>query len=257
MRLRAVVEKHARQQSRDRLGTALTIATAPAFVVLYGALAPDAAVPGGPRPFDAFVPGLLVFAVIMLVFSSAMAIAREVEWGAILRLKLTPLTTLELLAGISLVQLVLGAASVVLTLATAMMLGFDARGQASAVLALALIGCLASIGLGMIVASLSTSTTRAFLIASVAMFLLMLFSGVIFPRPEADLFTLGARTIGLFDALPTTHLSIGLEKVLARGVDLGALGFELASLGALSVLYFALGALTFQQRHGLGGGVRR
>ncbi|MCK6548852.1 ABC transporter permease [Myxococcota bacterium] len=254
MRLRAVFAKHARQQARDRLGTALTLSTAPAFVALYGALAPDAPVPGGPRPFDAFVPGLVVFAVIMLVFSSAMAIAREVEWGAILRLKLTPLTTTELLAGISLVQLLLGAASVALTLLTAIILGFDAQGRAAEVLVLSLIACLASVGLGMIVASLSTSTTRAFLVASVAMFLLMLFSGVVFPRPEADLFTIGARTIGLFDVLPTTHLSVGLEKVLRSGARLGDLGFELASLVALSIASFTAGAATFQRRHGLGGG---
>lgn len=256
MRIWAVFKKSVRQQLRDRLGFLLTVLTAPFFVLLYGiffAGEPGAA-PGAARPFDAYVPGLLVFSVIMLVFSAAMSVAREVEYGAILRLKLTPLSTLELLAGSSTVQLLLGAISVALTMLTAEALGFESHGKSAVILLLALIACLSSIGVGMVVASLSRSTTRAFLIASVAMFLLMLFSGVIFPRPRAEVFEVGGRSIGLFDALPTTHLSVGLEKLLQGAATSSDLSVEVSSLLALSALYFLAGAIAFQRRHRLSGG---
>ena len=71
-------------------------------------------------PFELYVPNLLVFAMIMLVFSSAMVTAREVERGTLERLRLTRMRPGEWLAGTAIAQTLLGTCSVALTFIFAM-----------------------------------------------------------------------------------------------------------------------------------------
>jgi len=194
-------------------------------------------------PFEAYVPGLLVFAVIMLIFSSSMSVVRELEAGTLSRLRLTPVSSVELLIGLSSVQLILGAVSVLATLATACLLGFRYEGSLLLAMSVAILACLASVGIGMFVASLSRTQTRAFLISSTAMFLLVLFSGIIFPQPSLTLFTIHGRAIDLFDALPTTHMATALGKVLILGAGANEVTYELFFLAAVALVNFALGAL--------------
>jgi ABC-2 type transport system permease protein len=244
VRALVVFGKCARQQRRDPIGLALTLGTAPAFVALYGLLFRDRPAArdshGAIAPFDAFVPGLLVFAVIMVVFSAAMSVAKEVESGALRRLRLTPLRAVDYLGGISLFQLLLGAGSVSLTLLTAALLGFDARGAGLSVVGLGILASAGSVGIGMMVATVSPTTGRVFLVASVAMFLLLLFSGVVFPRPEAQ----------IFDLLPTTQLHLALSTLWSTEPS-PDVGRRAAALLGLSLLYFGAGVFAFDLRHGL------
>ncbi len=200
---------------------------------------------GARTPFEAYVPGLLVFAVIMLIFSSSMSVVREVESGTLARLRLTPVTSLDLLFGLSSVQLILGLASVSLTLATAWLLGFRSEGSLILAMAIASLACLASVGIGMVVASLSKTQTRSFLISSVAMFLLVLFSGIVFPRPDVTILTVAGQTIDLFDLLPTTHMGGALGKVMTLGATTGEIAYEIIALTAISLANYVLGGLLF------------
>jgi ABC-2 type transport system permease protein len=233
-----LAEKTARQKLRDPISLALGVLTAPAFVVAYGLFF------AGERAFEAYVPGLLVFSIIMVTFSSAIGLSREVESGAALRLALTPAPTAAVLAGAGLVEAAAGAISLALSLLTAAALGFEPRGAWLALLGLGALGSTASIGLGWLAASVSPSSLRAFLVASVVMFLLLLFSGVVFPRPEAPLFTAGAYTIGLFDVLPTTHLHVALGSVV-EGAPWSALAARVGALALLSAAYLAGGVFAF------------
>ena len=79
---------------------------------------------GARTEFENYVPGLLVFAVIMLIFQSAMAVAREVEEGTLRRLQATRMTALEFLSGITAAQVLMGIVAVILTFLTAWVLGF-------------------------------------------------------------------------------------------------------------------------------------
>lgn len=195
--------------------------------------------------FELYVPGLLVFTVIMLIFSSSMSVVREVEAGTLARLRLAPVSTLSLLAGMSAAQFLLGILAVALTFGTASLVGFRSQGSLSLALLVAGVASLASVGIGMVVASLSRSVSRAFLISSMAMFLLVLFSGVIFPQPRVPLFSVAGRVVDLFDVLPTTHMGVALNKVLNLGAGLGDVGYELTWLAVISVLNFAVGGLFF------------
>jgi ABC-2 type transport system permease protein len=242
-------EKCARQQVRDRVGTALTLLTTPAFAGLYGMLGRGDV--GHDRAFDAFVPGLLVLSVIMIVFSSAMALTREVESGAMRRVRTWPVSASAVLGGSASVQLVLAVAANALTLLTARAMGATVGTSALTVLALCALTSVSSVGLGLCVAGLSQTQGRAFLVASLVMFLLLLFSGVIFPRPQVHWLTLRGMQLGPFDLLPTTHLHAALGQVLGSAKS-ESVAQRTWALSGLSALYFAAGVITFRARHGGG-----
>lgn len=190
-------------------------------------------------PFDLYVPSLLVFAVIMLVFSSAMSVAREVERGTLERLRLTRMRTVDYLAGMSLAQATLGAASVGLSLGVAVLLGFDAAGSIGLAGVVALLTAISCVGVGVVVASWSRTVSQAFVIASAFMFLLVLFSGIVFPVPDS----------AFFDVLPTVHGVRALHDVLVLGRGAGEVAAPVAKIAGLSAICFVVGWLRFRALH--------
>lgn len=196
-------------------------------------------------PFESYVPGLLVFAVIMLIFSSAMSIVKDIEAGTFARLRMTPVSAFELLGALSLVQLFTGIVSVLLTFIAAWLLGFKSEGSILLAMVIATIACMASVGIGMVIAGLSKNQGRAFLLSSIAMFLLVLFSGIVFPRPNVPVFEVGNQVVDLFDILPTTHLGSALDKVLTLGAGAGDVIYEICVLLFISLITYIIGSLLF------------
>lgn len=242
----ALLSKSARQASRDLLGLAITVLTAPLFVLFYSLIYGDSDV----VPFETYVPSLLIFAVIMLIFSSAMSIAREVEGGTLERLRMSPMGPLHYLLATSLFQGLLGAASVGLTFLSATLLGFQSAGSILLAMLVTALAALACIGLGVWVASLAKSVNQAFLIASVFMFLLLLFSGAVFPLPELSALILFGVSIGPLDLLPTVHAVNALSDVLILGKGFMEILFSLLAMTLLSALFFALGWWRFARKQG-------
>jgi ABC-2 type transport system permease protein len=199
--------------------------------------------------FETYVPGTLIFSIIMLIFLAAMTVAREIETGALRRLQLTPMTSIDLLGGITLALLLVGAASSLLSFLVALALGFNSQGSVWVAILVSVVASLSVIGLGMVVASLTRSVSQAFVVANFPLALMMFFSGVIFPIPVVKLFTIAGRTISLYDILPPTHAVVALNKILTLGAGLGEVAYELITLVVLSVLYFLAGAWLFQRMH--------
>jgi ABC-2 type transport system permease protein len=238
----AVTVKALRQQVRDRVGLALFLFTAPFFVAFYRLVFSGE---GATVDFEAYVPSLIVFSVIMLVFSSSIAVARERDRGTLERMRMTPLRPVEYLAGTSVAQAVLGTVAIALTFGVAVMLGFDPRGSLVLAFVLAATTGIACIGIGVFVASLASSVAQAFLIGSAFMFLLVLFSGIVFPLPAMATFSLAGQEWGAFDLLPTVHAVRGLHAVLVEGAPFGEIEHTLAALVVLAGAYFAAGWLRF------------
>lgn len=195
--------------------------------------------------FEVYVPGLLVVSIVMMVFTAALRVTREVESGGLKRLALTRVTPLEYLAGVSAVQFLVGLAAVALAFATAVALGFRSQGPLWLAVLIGGLTAFSVIGVGLMVAAFSRTATEAVILANVPMVLLMFFSGGVFPLPRIPLFSLGGRTFALFDILPQTHAVLALNKVLTLGGGLTEVWFELAMVLALSLLYFALGVWVF------------
>ena len=80
---------------------------------------------GSRSEFELYVPGMLILAIIMMMFSASAAIVREPEAQTLRRLKISNLSGISFLSGVSLVQIIVAALSLVLALLTAMALGYQ------------------------------------------------------------------------------------------------------------------------------------
>lgn len=199
--------------------------------------------------FEIYVPGLLIFATVMLVFQAAMAVVHEVEAGTLRRLQITRMTAFDFLGGVSAAVVLIGVVAVALTILTAWALGFRSQGPLWLALVVGAVTSLSVVGVGLVVACFTRTVTQAFLVANFPLVLFMFFAGAIFPMPRVSLFTLGGRTFGLYDVLPPTHAVVALNKVLTLGAGVGDVLYELAALLILTVIYFAVGVWLFSRTH--------
>ena len=202
---------------------------------------------GARTEFENYVPGLLIFAVILLVFSAPMAVAREVEAGTLRRLQITRMRSLDFLGGITLTQVIVGVVALLLALFVALLLGFRSQGPLWAAIVIGAIASLSVIGVGLIVACFSRTVTQAFLLANFPLAFFMFFSGAMFPVPRLTVFSIGGQSVALFDILPTSHAVIALQKIFVLGAGLNDVAYELIALTVLSGLYFAIGVWLFKR----------
>jgi ABC-2 type transport system permease protein len=204
--------------------------------------------------FEIYVPGILVFAMIMLVFLAAMTAARESEAGTLRRLQLTGISAGEYLGGMSLALVLVGLVAEFLAFGSAMLCGFRSAGPLWVAV---LVGALTSVGVigaGLVVAAFSRNVSQAFVIANFPLGLFMFFSGTVYPLPRVEVLRVGDQVIGLYDILAPTHAVAALNKVFVLGAGAGEVLYELISLVVLSGIYFGLGVWLFQRRR-LGEGV--
>ena len=204
---------------------------------------------GARTEFETYVPGLFIFAIVMLVFIASMTVVREVEAGTLHRMKITGMKSFELLGGVGLSLVIIGLLAEILALATALALGFQSYGPLWVALLIGAVTSVAVIGVGMVVAAFSKTVAQAFIIANFPLALFMFFTGAIFPIPSVILFDVAGRSISLYDILPPTHAVVALNKVLTLGAGLDEVLYELAMLLVLSAAYFAAGSWLFRRRH--------
>lgn len=202
---------------------------------------------GSRTEFESYVPGVLVFAIGLTMFSAAVGVAQEVEGRTIRRLVRTPLRSADLLGGITLVQLGIGLGAGAASLVTATVLGFRPAGPVGLVGLVWLLACLAVIGIGLVVGALARSVAQAFLLANFPFGVFMFLSGTMFPVRGVALFTVGGEEVNLLDVLPPRHAVNALNSLITYGST--DIGYELVMLGALSAGFFLLGAGLFHHRH--------
>jgi ABC-2 type transport system permease protein len=197
--------------------------------------------------FDIYVPGLLIAAIVMILFSASITIAREVEGGTARRLLMTSMSSFDFLGGITLVYLIISLLSVIITFSMAVCLGFHAYGSLFLAGLICLLMAMSAVGAGIITACFSKTMARAAIIANVPLLLLLFLGGTIFPLPYPTLFTLWGHAFTFADILPTTHAVSAINKVLGLGSGLGDIWVELTAMLVLAALYFYGGGRLFKQ----------
>ncbi|MEM1008181.1 MAG: ABC transporter permease, partial [Myxococcota bacterium] len=198
--------------------------------------------------FENYVPGLLILSVVMLLFSASMTMTYEVETGTLRRLQLSQISAFSLLSGLSLVQVLLGGLSVLLTFGVAWMLGFRSQGSILLAMLVAILTSFSVMGIGMVIAAFAQTVMEAFLFSNVPLFLLMFFSGAMRPIPKVPLLQWQGFELGLYDLLQPTHAVVALNKILSLGAGIQEIAFELVALSVLSALYLTFGIAIFQKR---------
>jgi len=199
--------------------------------------------------FDLLVPGILIVSLIMLMFTASIAFVSEVENKTIMRLKLSKISVFEYLSGISIVQLMVGIASVLLTLLTAILLGFNYAGSLAILIIIASLTSLSIIAFSLIIAGITKSAGEVLVVGNFPMFLFMFFTGAAFPLKSEALFTIAGYPINIQGLMTPTHAISALNKTLIMNMDISSIFPEIISLIVLTILYFLIGGIIFKQRH--------
>ena len=199
--------------------------------------------------FSLYVPALLGLAVMMLLFTAAAPLIREKDKGTLVRLRMSPMTTFEWLSAVSVTQVIVGVVTVALTYLAALACGYRSAGSLAALLVVAVFACLSLVGISVLVAAYLRTIFDLVTIGCFPFFVLMFFSGGMFPLPDVNLLAIGGATVHVNDVLPTTHAIHAFGKVLNLGKGLGGVAFELFAIAVLTAIYFGLGTWLFTRRH--------
>ena len=199
--------------------------------------------------FDLVTPGLLILSVILLMLSASIAIVTEVENKTMLRLKLSKLSAFEFLSGVSIIQVLVGLLSIMLTLAVAVSLGFDFKGSIALLILLAVLTSISIIAFSLIVAAVTKTANEVLVVGNFPLFLFMFFTGAAFPMQGKALFTVAGYPITLQGLMSPTHSISALNKVSIMNMGLKDILPEITALIIITIIYFIIGVWAFQRRH--------
>lgn len=200
--------------------------------------------------FELYVPGMLILAIIMMMFSASAAIVREPEIQTLKRLKLSNLSALEFLTGVSLVQIIVAAVSLVLALITASELGYKIiPGTLWFIILVGFLTSLSIIAFSLLFAAFCRSIKDVAIIATLPMLIFMFFTGAAMPIKGGTLFSIGNFDFTLTGILSPTHAINALNKVLLLGQHPVKTIPDISALVILTMIYFILGVWAFSRRH--------
>jgi len=202
----------------------------------------------GLKSVNAIVPGL--FGVILMAFPpllSALAIVREKERGSIQQVFVSPIRPVELILGKLLPYSVIAFVEMLIVLAGGILwFGVPFRGSLPVFLLASILFVLCTVGIGLLVSTLTRSQVTAMLLALVLTIMpSMLFSGFIFP-----VHTMPTPMQLYANAFPTRYF-IDLSRALAlKGVDFWRVSSQMSILAAYAVGLILIAALRFKKRIG-------
>ncbi len=202
-----------------------------------------------PSDFDMYVPALLVLAIIMVLFTAAASIIKEVDKGTITRLMMSRLTAFDFLAAVSLNQVLIGTLALVLTYLAAVSVGYRSTGSPALFLLVGGLATLSVIAISVIVAAMMRTIFELLTVGVFPFFILMFFSESMFPLPRLAFFHLAGHTFYLNDVLPTSLAVKAFNKILNFDAGFREVSFEVAGIIALTVVDFAIGWGLFYRRH--------
>lgn len=199
--------------------------------------------------FDLYVPAMLVLAAIMVMFTAAATLIKEVDRGTIQRLRLSRLSVGELLVAVSVNQVLIGVVAIGLTWLTAVAVGYHGQGSVLAVLVVGAVATLAVVAMSIVVAAFLRTLFELLTVGCFPFFGVMFFSDCMFPLPKAPLVAIGGHQVWLNDLLPTALAVRALTRILSQGAGLSDVWFETVLALGLTAGYFMLGTWLFHRRH--------
>mgnify|MGYP005840442431 CR=1 FL=1 len=197
------------------------------------------------RSVNFMVPGLIGLVLqFQALILTAFAIVREREQGTLEQLIVTPLKSWELMLG-KILPFVLIAFWNVGVACAAGLLWFQVEfaGSFALLLGLSLLFLLGSLGIGLLISTISQTQTQAM---QTAMFILMpsfILSGLFFPLENTPPFLYVCGHL-----IPLTYFLRILRGIVLKGVGLEYLWVEALLLAVFSIVVFAISAIRFQKK---------
>ena len=238
MRSAELAKRNVKEVIRDPLSLGIAVALPLVLLLTLQALG------GDDTPFltpTLLTPGIVLFGFVMVMFSSAMILARDRETSLLARLLTTPLRSSDFVSGYSLPYLLVAIVQAVVLSSVGAMLGLDSNGSIVLVALILALMAVFYVALGMILGALLTvaQTSGAYALVLI----LTIFGGAWF-----DLEEIGGVFLTIGDLLPFKHALDAARAVMADGAGLSEITTDLYWIGAYTIGAVALAIVVFQRR---------
>jgi ABC-2 type transport system permease protein len=195
---------------------------------------------------DFMIPGILALLLVVIAgVLASMAIVAEKEHGTLEQLSVTPLRRWELIVGKLLPYAIIGMADVLLVVGVAVLwFHVPLRGSVPLLLALSLVYLLSTLGLGLLVSTISNTQQQAMMTMMFFFLAPMLYlSGFIFPIENMP-----AVIQPVAYAIPLTYYLVIVRGIFLKGVGLETLWPHAAALFGLGLAILTLATVRSQKR---------
>ena len=194
-----------------------------------------------PKQIDFLAPGIIVFGLLIMIPTAARIMVRDKEKGYLARLLTTPTHPWEFILGYTLCMTLVAIAQIVFFMVFAQLFGVHIAGNIALAFLVFLLTAIASIGIGMVVASLSKSENQAEPLTWLFTMPLAVLSGVWFSISYMPKYIQTFANI-----FPYAHAVSSAREILIRGASLAAVQSDVLflagwALGAtiLGIIFFA------------------
>lgn len=200
--------------------------------------------------FDYIAPGMMVFAILLLSTSVAAMLTKEVEGGTLRRLKLSEMTSFDYLFGGLLPWSLVAGAQIVILLVVAIMFGFHWQGGITSIVLAVIVGIIggvASISLGMIIASFAKNPPQASQLGTLIAVPVSFLVGAFFQLPQVVIGTFMGQEIQIYSILPWYQVATALRTVLTNGGGWNSIVYNIAAAIGLTTILFVIGVYLFSK----------
>ena len=198
--------------------------------------------------FEVYAPGMIVFAILLMIMQTSMLITREIKSGTIRRYQLSGTKSAAIVGGITLAQLCIAFLQFIVIGGISLMLGFHLQGSLWFALLNAVLLALASIAQGIITGCFLENDTQAATIGATIAMLQVFLSGAFFEMPSLTLFHIGIHSFNLFDIFPATYSMQLFNLTLSYGAGWDVLQYRFILLSILTLLTFIAAVIIYQKK---------
>ena len=198
--------------------------------------------------FDYMAPGMIVFALLLLATTVATTLAREVEKGTLSRLKLSRMKSFDFLLGNLIPWSLVAVAQVLILLGVAVLMGFNWQGGLNSIFLAVLVGIIggvASVSLGMIIASFVWNDHQAATLGTIITVPTSFLVGAFFPLPQVVLGEVMDQQFQVYDILPWHHVLNALRSILTFGGGWNDIAQQVGWAVLLTTILFTGGVFIF------------
>jgi ABC-type multidrug transport system permease subunit len=200
--------------------------------------------------FQLLVPGLIVYAILLLIIQTAQNLSEVKEKKQIFRYFTSRATSLDIIIGYLLSMSVIALAQTAILFAAAHAFGFRTEGNILIGVLVCLLTCLFAVGVGLLIGAFVGKPEPAANLGSLISLILGFFSGSFILGIEnvIKFGEINGVPLRLVDFVPSFYATQAMKEALLYGKGLGEVSFELAVLLGTSLFFLVLGTVVFQRR---------
>lgn len=191
---------------------------------------------------DFIASGIIVFGLLIMIPTSGRIMLRDKESRFLFRMLTTPAKPWEFIASYSLSMVVLATIQIFFFILIGWLFGMDIIGSLWLAFTVFLLTAICSIGIGMVVASLSKSENQGESLSWLFSMPLAILSGVWF---SSEFMPSYMRTFA--DLFPFSHAVEASKAVITRGVGMEAISSDFFFLVGWAAVIFVIGTILFSR----------